>query len=347
MLNCKVNFFNGTSIREYWSRVIPIKNLRFKIIGSKIEVKSGGYEGCSSFDAEYAVDIKVHYRKSDNSFTYKYDSWCTGDEDTWGHWNTRTVSLDYSEIIKGVFYIEGEEPPMEMILNFFKSCRNGTTIVTVQPYWSQRGVYIKADHSYDYFISDLAVPVGTIVKLPRNSFGVVLDCPRRRISKVANAAGGYNYTYKEAIVVNDPAEIEKYHNIIKQVKNNNKYFEAEKQLKEFINIIFKDVEHTDNYIVAPNFVVELDDKNYFAYTVYPVDFTVNLFKHLNLAFNNNSLVYKNTMIISNYLKAKPLDNVLTKLEFFEAFEEFLRSTTCLGNIRFKIYSEPIAIHIIN
>ena len=347
MLNYKVNFFNGTSIREYWSHVIPTKNLRFKIIGSKIEVKSGGYEGCSSFDEEYDTDIKVQYRKSDNSFTYKYDSWCPGDEDTWGHWSTRTLSLDYSEIIKGVFYIEGEEPPMEMILNFFKSCQNGTTIVTVQPYWSQREVYVKADQTYDYFISDFVVPTGTIVKLLRNSFGVVVDCPRKRISEVANAAGGYNYTYKEAIVVKDQIEIEKYHNIIEQVKNNSKYFEAEKQLKEFINIIFKDVKYTDNYLVTPNFVLELDGKNYCAYTLYPIDFTVNLFKHLNLAFNSNSLVYKNTMIISNYLKAKPLDNVLTKLEFFEAFEEFLRSTTHVGNIHFKIYPEPITIHIIN
>lgn len=325
MLNgTKVNFFNGTSIREYRACLIPTKKLRFRIIGDKIEVKSGGWEGCRSFEPEYETDIPVTYNKKDNSFHYKHEWWDSGDEDSWGSWRTNIFSLSIDQINKGVFYINGQEPPTEMILSFFKSCKNYTTIVSVQPYWKRGDLYSKADRPYEYYITtNEPIQAGTFVKLPRDSFGIVTDNSSKKISLAVNTVNGYNYTYKEAIPISNSDEIEYYNNLLEQIENIDHYIEARKNIDKFIEVMFRD---NDEHQASQNsnIVVELDGEYHMVYTTFSVDFTINLFKHLNLAYRLKTTLYSSIVHIYNYLNAKPFYNTLSKFEFFEAFEQSVK-----------------------
>lgn len=342
----KVNFFNGTSIREYRACLIPTKKLRFRIIGDKIEVKSGGWEGCRSFEPEYETDISVTYNKKDNSFHYDHEWWDSGDEDSWGSWRTNIFSLSIDQINKGVFYIEGQEPQTEMILSFFKSCKSYTTIVSVQPYWKRGELYNKADKLYDYYITtNEPIQAGTFVKLPRDSFGIVMDNSSKKISLAVNTANGYNYTYKEAIPISNQDEIEYYNNLLEQIENIDYYIEARKNIDKFIEVMFKDNdEHQTSQ--NSNIVVELDDEYYIAYTTFSVDFTINLFKHLDLAYRLKTTLYSSVVHIYNYLNAKPFYNTLSKLEFFEAFEQSVKIKMHYNKntILFKINKEPTVIY---
>lgn len=350
----KVNFFNGTSIREYKACLIPTKNLRFRIIGDKIEVKSGGWEGCSSFDPEYETDIHVRYNRARNSFDYKHEWWQSGDEDSWGSWREDTWSLSPETLNKGVLYIEGQEPQTDMILSFFKSCKNYTTVITVQPYWKQGDRYSKPPHLYDYFINtNEPVVSGTFVKLPRESFGVVVDGSSKRISLTVNDVKGYNYSYKEAIVVSKPDEIEYYTNLLEQIEHTNYYLEAKENLNNFINILFKDASGEKIYPSSnfrlTNLLIKIDENNYIVSTAFPEELTVNLFKHLNLAYKLKTELYTSTIRVYNYLNAKSFYNTLSKFEFFEAFEQYVKSIFHYSDSMtlFKVKEDPIVIYSID
>lgn len=350
----KVNFFNGTSIREYKACLIPTKNLRFRIIGDKIEVKSGGWEGCSTFDPEYETDISVRYDKKDNSFDYNHEWWQSGDEDSWGSWRRNVCSLSVDQINKGVFYVEGQEPPTEMILSFFKSCKNYTTVISVQPYWKQGDRFSKPPHLYDYFVNtNEPVISGTFVKLPRDSFGVVIGNSSKKISNVVNSVKGYNYSYKEAIIVSKPEEVKYYTNLLEQIENTDKYLEAKENLNNFIDILFKDATgskiYPDRYFKATNLIVELDGEHYTASTTFPEEFTVYLFRHLNSAYRLKNMLYTSTIRVYNYVNAKSFYNTLQKFEFFEAFEQYLKTNMHYSNnmTLFKINKEPIVIYSVD
>ena len=350
----KVNFFNGTSIREYKACLIPTKKLRFRIIGDSIEVKSGGWEGCSHFEPEYETDISVTYNKKDNSFHYKHEWWDSGDEDSWGSWQINIFSLSIDQINKGVFYIEGQEPPTEMILSFFKSCKNYTTIVSVQPYWKQDDIFSKADHFYDYYVStNSPVASGTFVKLPGNSFGVVVDNPSKKISLAVNSVNGYKYRYKEATLVTSQDDINYYNSLLEQVENTKEYLEAKESVNEFIDIIFKDYDGNQIYPndchKTTNLVVRLDGNHYMIATAFSEEVTINLFKHLNLAYRLKTKLYNNVTRVYNYVNAKSFYNTLSKFEFFEAFEHAVKvKMHCNKNMTlFKINEEPIVIYPIN